>query len=83
MWIDNDTVKKNILKLKPDSAPGPDKMSARFLIMNVEALEIIHNESLQTGVVPEDWRQANVRAIFKKGSKAGELQAGLTDLHSL
>ena len=37
MWIDSDTVKKKILKLKPSSAPGPDKMSARFLIMNVEA----------------------------------------------
>ena len=51
--------------------------------MNVEALEIIHNESLQTGVEPEDWRQANVRASFKKGSNAEELQAGLTDLNSL
>ena len=74
MWIDSDTVKKKILKLKPSSAPGPDKMSARFLIMNVEALapalSIIYNESLQTGVVPEDWRRANVTPIFKKGSKA-------------
>ena len=74
MWIDSDTVKKKILKLKPSSAPGPDKMTARFLIMNVEALApalaIIYNESLQTGVVPEDWRRANVTPIFKKGSKA-------------
>ena len=28
MWIDSDTVKKKILKLKPSSAPGPDNMTA-------------------------------------------------------
>jgi len=74
MWIDSDTVKKKILKLKPGSAPGPDKMTARFMIMNVDALApalaMIYNESLQTGVVPEDWKSANVTPIFKKGSKA-------------
>ena len=73
MWIDSDTVKKKLLKLKPSSAPGPDKMTARFLIMNADAmapaLAMIYNESLQSGIVPEDWRAANVTPIFKKGAK--------------
>ena len=58
MWIDSNTVKKNLLKLKPSSAPGPDNMTARFLIMNASALAptlaIIYNESLRSGFVPED-----------------------------
>ena len=73
MWIDSDTVKKKILKLKPGSAPGPDKMTSRFLIMNADALapalSMIFNDSLQSGVVPKDWKLANVTPIFKKGSK--------------
>ena len=67
-------VKKKILKLKPDSAPGPDKMTARFLIMNADAmapaLTTIFNKSMQTGVVPDDWKEANVTPIYKKGTKA-------------
>ena len=32
-------------------------------------LEIIFNKSLQTGQVPNDWKEANVAPIFKKGDK--------------
>ena len=32
-------------------------------------LASIFNQSLSTGVVPEDWRQANIFALHKKGSK--------------
>ena len=37
--------------------------------MLTPALAMIYNESLQSGVVPEDWRAANVTPIFKKGAK--------------
>ena len=71
--IDTATVKKKILKLKPGSAPGPDNITARFLITNVDAMAPalckIFNKSVQTGVIPEDWKLANVTPIFKKGSK--------------
>ena len=32
-------------------------------------LALIYNESLAQGTVPDDWRQANVAPIFKKGEK--------------
>ena len=66
-------VKKKIEELKPNSAPGPDNITPRFLKLNAEAmstaLAVIFNKSLQTGVVPEDWKSANVTPIFKKGAK--------------
>ena len=33
-------------------------------------LAIIYTKSLEEGVVPEDWKCANITPIFKKGSKA-------------
>ena len=32
-------------------------------------LTLIYNETLAQGTVPDDWRQANVAPIFKKGEK--------------
>jgi len=67
-------VRKAIRKLKKDSAAGPDEMGPR-LLQELEdsvapALTIIFRQSLNTGVVPEDWRRANVTPIFKKGAKS-------------
>ena len=67
------TVKKKLLSLKPGSAPGPDKISPRFLQSNAESLAaplaFLFNLSLREGSVPSDWKRANVTPIFKKGSR--------------
>ena len=88
MWIDSEMVRNKILKLKPGSAPGPDGIKAKFLIMNAAAmapaLAMIYNESLQSGVVPDDWKTANVTPIFKKGSNCTrQLQASLSHVYSM
>ena len=66
-------VRKKLLALKPDSAPGPDKVTTRFLrdFADVLApvLASLYNKSMQEGEVPEDCRTPNVTPIFKKGSK--------------
>jgi hypothetical protein len=62
------------MKLRPSSAPGPDKIGPVLLQkLNTELAPIlatIYRKSLDTGEVPEDWRSANVTPIFKKGLKA-------------
>lgn len=67
-------VKQKIRKLKTNSAPGPDGITPRMLKELVEEvagpLSIIFTKSLREKCVPEDWRIANVTAIFKKGQKS-------------
>ena len=59
--------------LNVHKAPGPDGLNARVLkecsneISPILAL--IFNETLARGDVPDEWRQANVSPVFKKGEK--------------
>ena len=68
-----DNISKKISNLKPHTAPGPDGISARLLqkfnkpLSN--ALEVIYSKSFTEGVVPDDWKMANITPIYKKGSK--------------
>ena len=71
--VDPKGVLKLLNNLNIHKASGPDGLSARVLkewsseISPVLAL--IYNESLAQGTVPDDWRQANVAPVFKKGEK--------------
>ena len=59
--------------LKPHKAAGPDTIPPTVLKelshQISPILEIIFNKSLQTGQVPNDWKEADVAPIFKKGDK--------------
>ena len=67
--ITEDMVKDKIKKLKPHS----DSITPRLLIDNMDSLAIplciIYRKSMSSGLVPIDWRTANVTPIFKKGAK--------------
>ena len=67
-------IKKKILELKKESAPGPDGITPQLLQELAEeiapALVIIFTKSMDEGVVPPGWKDANVTPIFKKGSKS-------------
>ena len=56
------------------SAPGPDGFPPKLFKMLVreiaEPLKILFRRSLDEGKIPDDWRDAHVTPIFKKGSKA-------------
>ncbi|KAL8567466.1 hypothetical protein ACOMHN_010057 [Nucella lapillus] len=67
-------VLKLLKKINPHKAAGPDNIPARVLKECATALapllEIIFTKSLIEGAVPDDWRRANVSAIFKKGDRS-------------
>jgi len=66
-------VKKKIEKLRKDAAPGPDGIKPALLKTFANELAgplvDIYNKSLETGIVPDDWKQAHVTPIYKKGTK--------------
>ena len=71
--VDEEIIKKKFCQLKDGKAPGDDGLVTKFLkeVVNSIAtpLQMIFSKSLATGVVPEDWKIANVTPIFRKGSK--------------
>ena len=70
-------VKEKIENLRSSAAPGPDGICPRVLQGVVDVisapLAAIYTKSLDEGIVPDDWRCANITQIFKKGSKASAL----------
>ena len=70
--ITPDTVREKLLKLHLNKACGPDGLHVNVM-RNVPDFDIpfclIFTKSLQTGVVPQDWRDANITPLFKKGSR--------------
>jgi hypothetical protein len=69
----DEKVYEALKKLKPNKTGGVDGLNSTFIIgvaeAIVEPLRIIYTKTLSSGVVPIDWKNANVTAIFKKGSK--------------
>ena len=71
--VDPNGVLKLLNNLKIHKAPRPDGLSARLSkecsSEIAPILASIYNETLAQGTVPDDWGQANVAPIFKKGEK--------------
>jgi hypothetical protein len=65
---------KKIDKLKKDSAPGPDNIHPRLLKelkhQIADPLAKIFRKSLDSGIIPADWKKAKVIPIYKKGAKS-------------
>ena len=55
-------------KFNPDKAKGPDQVPSRVLKKSSEQwampLCILFNKSLESGRIPDDWKVAEVTAIF-------------------
>ena len=66
-------VKKLLSSLDPSKAAGPDLILPRVLKELAESvaplLTDIFNRSYRSGVVPSEWRHANVVPAYKKGKK--------------
>ena len=72
--ITSEKVHKKIGKLRPTAAPGPDNITPKLLQSVSESisvpLAILFKQSLAESCVPDDWRQANVAPVFKKGHRS-------------
>ena len=66
-------VQKMLEGLNPNKACGPDHILPRVLkelaAPIAPILTEIFNRSYCSGIVPQDWRDANVSAVYKKGKK--------------
>lgn len=69
-----DRVRKLLLALKPDKSPGIDGLHPKLLRELSDELavpmNIIFNKSLTQKKVPDEWKKAQISAIFKKGDKS-------------
>ena len=67
-------VKKLLLSHDPDKASGPDQISPRFLTEMASsiapALTLIYQASYEQDQIPDDWKNAFVTPLFKKGDKS-------------
>ncbi|CAG2187314.1 unnamed protein product [Mytilus edulis] len=71
--ICQEDVLKKLNKLKTDKSAGPDGLHPKVLYEVRHAicypLFLIFNKSIKEGKVPDDWKNAIVSPIFKKGKK--------------
>ena len=68
-------VPKKIKAMKDSKSPGVDGIPPKLLMETVEQISTciplarVFNLSLKEGVVPVDWKEANIITLFKKASR--------------
>ena len=71
--ITDEMVLKKLKKMKINKSPGPDQIHPRVINEIApeicEPLKIIFQKSLDTKTLPDEWKHAQVTAIYKKGAK--------------
>jgi len=72
--ITKDSISNKLSKFKANKAPGVDGIVPRLLVENADILNLpllyMYKKSIESGREPNDWKKANVTAIFKKGDKS-------------
>ena len=66
-------VPMKIRDMKDNKSPGVDGIPPKLLLEIVEHISIplatVFNLSLEEGIVPLEWKEANIIPLFKKGSR--------------
>ncbi|XP_076448293.1 uncharacterized protein LOC143285011 [Babylonia areolata] len=66
-------VRKLLKGLNPSKAPRPDRITPRLLKEIADeiapGLTLLFQSPINTGIVPKDWKRANVLPVFKKGER--------------
>ena len=73
LYIDENLVIEKLAKLNTNKSQGPDELNPKLLFELrdeiCEPLTSLFNVSIQTGEIPQDWRDAVVAPLHKKGSR--------------
>ena len=68
-----EVVASKINNIKDNKSPGVDGISPKILKETVEQISTplahVFNMSLQEGIVPIEWKEVNIIALFKKVSR--------------
>ena len=71
LFVTAEMVAKKIKAMKDNKSPGVDGIPPKLLMETVEQISIplarVFNLSLKEGVVPFEWKEANIIPLFKKG----------------
>ena len=66
-------IAKKIKKINDNKSPGVDGIPSKLLKEIVEQISAplakLFNLSLEEGIVPSEWKEANITPLFKKGSR--------------
>jgi hypothetical protein len=71
--LEEEKIRKRLKSMNSDKASGADDVSVHVLKMCADEvsrpLKLLFKKSLKDGEIPEKWKEANVKPIFKKGSR--------------
>jgi ribonucleases P/MRP protein subunit RPP40 len=74
MEITHVTVENKLENLNVSKCPGLDELHPKLLFelrkIIAKPLSVLYNSSLRSGVVPNEWKEAGVTPLFKKGKKS-------------
>ena len=73
LCVTPEMVAKKIKKMKDIKSPGVDGIPPKLLKEIVEQISTplakLFNLSLEEGIAPSEWKEANITPLFKKGSR--------------
>ena len=73
LFVTPEIIAKPIKKMKDNKSPGVDGLPPKQFKEIVEEISTpvakLFNLSLEEGIVPPEWKEANITPLFKKGSR--------------
>ena len=73
LFVSPEMIVKKIKKMKDNKSPGVDGIPPKLLKEIIEQISTplakLFNLSLEEGIIPTEWQEANITPLFKKGSR--------------